>query len=175
MTTQQMAAAMQRMRDVLQRRPGHGLHDDAGAVARWQGEARIACHHANGTQLLTDMPVELGGTGDQVTPGWLFRAGLAACAATRIAMEAAACGIELTELEVRADSRSDTRGLLGMHAPDGSPVPSAPCAVQMRVHLRATGVPAETLQALVQRSRNCSPVPAAVEHALPLDWQIDAA
>lgn len=175
MTTQQMAAAMQRMRDVLQRRPERGLHDDAGAVARWRGDTRIACHHPNGAQLVTDMPVELGGTGDQATPGWLFRAGLAACAATRIAMEAAACGIELSELEVRVDSRSDARGLLGMHSPDGSPVPSAPCEVQMRVRLRATGVPAETLQALVQRSRSCSPVAAAVEQALPLDWQIDAA
>ncbi|HET6432729.1 OsmC family protein [Dyella sp.] len=175
MTTQQMAAAMQRMRDVLQRRPERGLHDDTGAVARWQGDARIACDHPNGTQLVTDMPVELGGTGDHATPGWLFRAALASCAATRIAMEAAACGIELTELEVRADSQSDARGLLGMQAPDGLPVPSAPCAMQMRVRLRAAGVPAPTLQALVRRSRSCSPVPAAVEQALPLDWQIDAA
>lgn len=175
MTTQQMAAAMQRMRDVLQRRPERGLHDDASALARWQGDTRIACHHSNGAQLVTDMPVELGGTGDQVTPGWLFRAGLAACAATRIAMEAAASGIELTALEVRVDSRSDARGLLGMHAPDGLPVPSAPREVQMRVRIRATGVAAETLQALVQRIRTCSPVPAAVEQALPLVWQIDAA
>jgi uncharacterized OsmC-like protein len=60
------------------------------------------------------MPSEVGGSGDQVTPGWLFRAGLASCAATRIAMAAAAEGIELATLEVRASSRSDTRGLLGM-------------------------------------------------------------
>lgn len=174
MTTQQMAAAMQRIRDVLQRRPEHGPHDDAGALARWQGDTRVACHHPNGMHLLTDMPVELGGSGDQLTPGWLFRAGLAACVATRIAMEAAAGGIELTELEVRADSRSDARGLPGMHAPDGAPVPAAPCEVQLHVRIRATGVPAETLQALVQRSRPCSPVSAAVEQALPLIWQIDA-
>lgn len=175
MTTQQVAAAMQRMRKVLQRRPEHGLHDDAGAIAHWQGDARIVCRHANGAHLVTDMPVELGGTGDQVTPGWLFRAALAACAATRIAMEAATCGIELSGLEVHADSRSDARGLLGMCQADGSPVPSAPCEVRMWVRIRAAGVSAETLRALVHRSRACSPVTAAVEQALPLTWQIDAA
>ena len=47
--------------------------------------------------------------------------------------------------------------------------------MQLRVHIRATGVSAETLQALVQRSRSYSPVPAAVEQALPLAWRIDAA
>jgi hypothetical protein len=34
-----------------------------------------------------------------VTPGWLFRAGFASCAATCIAMGAAAQGIELASLE----------------------------------------------------------------------------
>ncbi|HUE09319.1 MAG TPA: hypothetical protein VMQ54_00200, partial [Steroidobacteraceae bacterium] len=110
MASQEIAAAMQRVESILTRRPEVGLHDDEPATARWQGGARVASSHANGTLLLTDMPTELGGTGDQVTPGWLFRAGLASCLATRIAMGAAAAGFELTLLEVLAGSRSDARG-----------------------------------------------------------------
>ena len=73
-----------------------GMHDDAPATARWRGGTRVVTSHANGIEIPTDMPGELGGSGDRVTPGWLFRAGLASCAATRIAMGAAAEGIELT-------------------------------------------------------------------------------
>ena len=102
---QNIAAAMQRVESVLHRRPQAALHDDAPATARWQSGTRVVASHADGTQLVTDMPSELGGSGNQVTPGWLFRAGLASCAATRIAMGAAAAGIELTMLEVRASSR----------------------------------------------------------------------
>jgi hypothetical protein len=114
MATKDIAAAVQRVESVLKRRPAAGIHDDAPATARWQTGMRVVASHANGTQMLTDMPTELGGSGDQVTPGWLFRAGLASCCATRIAMGAAAAGIELAMLEVLASSRSDTRGLFGM-------------------------------------------------------------
>src|SRR5438552_3676240 len=95
-----IAAAMQRVEEVLRRRPDAGLHDDAPATARWQGGTRIVASHANGTQMQTDMPDELGGSGERVTPGWLFRAGVASCAATRIAMAAAAEGVALDTLEV---------------------------------------------------------------------------
>ena len=102
MATQDIAAALQRVESVLRRRPDVGLHDDAPATARWERGTRVVASHANGTQVATDMPTELGGTGDQVTPGLAVPRGLASCAATRIALAAAAEGIELTALEVRA-------------------------------------------------------------------------
>ena len=77
MTKEDIAAAVQRVESVLQRRPATGIHDDAPATARWQSGLRVIACHANGTQVLTDMPSELGGSGDKITPGWLFRAGLA--------------------------------------------------------------------------------------------------
>jgi uncharacterized OsmC-like protein len=95
MTMQDVAAAMQRVQGVLNRRPQMGLQDDAAATALWQDGAKVVTRHANGTQLPTDLPAELGGHREQVTPGWLFRAGLAACAATSIAMAVAEAGIEL--------------------------------------------------------------------------------
>ncbi|MEJ7688909.1 MAG: hypothetical protein WKG52_19115, partial [Variovorax sp.] len=88
MTMQDIAAALQRVEAVLQRRPETGLHDDAPAAARWERGTRVVTHHASGAQMATDMPGELGGSGDQVTPGWLFRAGLASCAATSIVVSA---------------------------------------------------------------------------------------
>src|ERR1700722_2373805 len=108
MAAKDIAAAVQRVESVLKRRPSAGLHDDAPATARWQSGTRVAASHANGTQMLTDMPTELGGGGAHVTPGWLHRAGLASCCATSIAIGAAALEIELTLLEVCAASRSDT-------------------------------------------------------------------
>lgn len=168
-----IAAAMQRVEKVLLRRPEMGTHDDAPAMARWRGDMLIATSHANGTQVLTDMPGELGGNGDQVTPGWLFRAGVASCLATRIAMGAAAEGIELTTLEVQASSRSDLRGLFGMADATGEPASAGPRSVQLHVHISAHGVSPQRLRTLVEDSHRCSPMPNALEHAVPVDLHID--
>ena len=51
MTTQDIAAALQRAEAVLRRRPEVGLHDDAPATARWEGGTRVVASHANGTQM----------------------------------------------------------------------------------------------------------------------------
>ena len=170
-----LGATLKRAEAVLRRRPDMGLHDDAPATARWDGNTRVVASHANGTELATDMPSELGGTGDRVTPGWLFRAGLASCATTSIAMTAAADGIALTTLEVRVSSRSDTRGLLGMSDADGAPVYAGPSDVRMHVRIFAHDAPPERLRALVEKACRCSPIPAAVVNAVPVDLQVDVA
>lgn len=175
MTMQDVAIAMQRVQAVLRRRPEMGLHDDAPATASWQGGAQVVTGHANGTRVPSDLPVELGGGGAQVTPGWLFRAGLAACAATSIAMAVAEAGIELELLEVRAGSRSDTRGALGMKDGEGQPVFAGPGEVQLHVRIRAHGTSPERLHALVETGCRRSPIPNAVQAAVPLALHIDAA
>jgi uncharacterized OsmC-like protein len=172
-TLQNIAAALQRLQTVLQRRPGTGLQDDAPATARWQSGLRCVVSHANGSQISTDMPAELGGSGEQVTPGWLFRAGLASCAATSIALAAAAAGITLAALEVRAASRSDTRGLLGMTGADGATVYGGPGEVQLVVKISAPGVSPERLRALVEDGVRRSPIPNAVQTATALALHID--
>ena len=173
MTAQGIAAALQRMETVLRRRPEMGLNDDAPATARWESGTRVVASDADGTRLATDMPGELGGTGDNVTPGWLFRAGLASCAATSIALAAAAEGIELTMLEVRASSRSDVRGMLGMADAQGVPIGAGPHDVQLLVRIAAHGVDAARLRALVERGYRRSPVPNTVLAAVPVDLRID--
>jgi len=173
MTIRDIAAAVKRVESVLKHRPAVGLHDDAPATARWQAGLRVAASHANGMQVLTDMPAELGGSGDQVTPGWLFRAGLASCLATRIAMGAAAAGIELTSLEVLASSRSDARGLFGMADVSGEAVGAGPRDIQLLVKIKASGIPAERLERLVEDSNRCSPVSAVVRDAVSVALRIE--
>ena len=173
MTMRKLTEAIHRVQAVLQRKPEFGLHDDAPATARWTGGARFIAGHPNGQQMATDMPTELGGTGDQVTPGWLFRAGLASCAATSILLAAAAEGLELSELEVDAGSRSDTRGLLGMHGADNAPVYGGPGEITLQVRIKAAGVDAARLRALVQAGVGRSPVPNVVTRATAIDLRID--
>ncbi len=175
MSMQEIATAMARVASVLKRKPELGPHQDDPAIARWQSGTRVVASHANGTEMATDMPREIGGNGDQVTPGWLFRAGLASCAATRIAMSAAAAGIALSTLEVRASSRSDTRGLLGMDGEDGSPVCAGPSDVQLHVSISASGVTPERLRELVEQSNRCAPIASAVQNAVQVALHIDIA
>jgi uncharacterized OsmC-like protein len=173
MTAENISKAMQRVRAVLARRPEAGIHVDEPAIASWDEGMRVVARHANGTQITSDMPVELGGAGNQVTPGWLLRAGLASCLATRIAMEAAAAGISLMRLEVQATSTSDARGLLGMADDGGERITPAPYEVQLEVRIGAPNVAREQLQAMVEDSFRCSPVSAAVERAVPVALRID--
>jgi uncharacterized OsmC-like protein len=175
MSAEYVADALERAEVVLRRRPDMGMHDDSPAVAQWRGSTRIVTGNGSGIEISTDMPTELGGTGDQVTPGWLLRAGLAACTATRIAMGAARDGIELTRLELRATSRSDTRGLLGMVGSDGTPIGAGPHDVQLHVKIAARGVSEEQLRALVEESHRCAPVPCAIKEETPVELHVEVA
>ena len=165
--------AVSRVESVLRRKPEAALHDDPPGKVRWEGGLRMVATHASGRQVLTDMPAELGGSGDQVSPGWLLRTGLASCAATCIAVAAAREGIVLDTLEVEACSRSDTRGMLGIPDTDGQPVDPGPRDMQMRVRIAAQGVPADRLRALVEAAQGCAPMSAALRNAVPMDLHIE--
>jgi uncharacterized OsmC-like protein len=168
-----IAVAVNRVENFLRRRPEMGVHDDAEATARWQGGLRVVSSHAAGTVVETDLPGELGGSGDRVSPGWLFRAGTASCAATTIVLNAARQGIVLEALEVSVNSRSDSRGLFGMHAVDGTLVPARPLGLEMRVRITAPAVSPERLRELVEDACLCSPIPDAVRSEVPLSVAIE--
>jgi uncharacterized OsmC-like protein len=170
-----IADALQRVETVLRRRPEAGLHDDAPATAHWQGRTRVVARHANGIEIATDMPEEMGGTGDQVSPGWLFRAGVASCAVTSIALLAAREGVVLDRLEAQVDSRSDARGMFGMAEADGTVVSAAPGLVKLHVQIAARGVAPDQLRLLVEAGCGRSPIPCAVETAVPLSLRVTVA
>ena len=174
-TLEPIATAVHRIHSALQRRPEAGMHDDAPATARWQGGARVITSHADGAQVITDMPAAMGGSGDQVTPGWLFRAGLAACATTSIVLAAAAAGVAIVALDVSVGSRSDLRGLLGMSDEAGQPVNAGPADLHLQVRVDAPGVAAERVRALVEGAVRCSPVPTLVRQVTPLALRLDIA
>lgn len=173
MASDQLATALQRLQTVLQRRPQSGHVHDEPATARWQGDGRVRTEHANGTALHTDLPAELGGSGEQVSPGWLLRAALAGCVATRIAMHAASRGIELQRLEVEAHSHSDLNGLLGQPLEDGLAPPAGPLATRVLVRIAASGVPPATLRELVEQGQALSPVSSALERSVPLSLETE--
>lgn len=175
MAARDIAAALQRVETVFQRRPEAAFHDDAPGTVRWESGLRLVATHANGKQVVTDMPGEFGGTGDQVSPGWLVRSGLAACTASCIALAAAREGIELQALEVTASSCSDARGMLGMADADGQAVYPGPHDVQMHVRISARGVSAQRLHSLVENSNQRAPMTSAFRHALPVALHIEVA
>ena len=175
MAEEQIAAAMERMSSALRRKPRAGLHDDAPATVRWAGGLRTVARSEAGFEVMTDMPAAIGGDDTAATPGWLLRTALASCAVTRIAMEAAARGIALQTLEAHASSRSDLRGLVGVAAPDGRPVPAGPLAMELHVRIGALGVDPARLRALVQATPGCSPVTCAIEQSLAVGLHIEVA
>jgi len=90
-------------------------------------------------------------------------------------MAAAKEGIELQTLELRASSRSDTRGLLGMTEENGEAIPAGPNDVRLHVRIAAAGAAPEQLRTLVEDSYRCSPVTCAAQEALPIALNIEVA
>ncbi|MDF3935882.1 OsmC family protein [Pseudomonas citronellolis] len=171
MLSEQITSALQRLHTVLQRHPASGRVRDEPALARWLGDAQVATRHANGCELVTDLPAALGGSGERVSPGWLLRAALASCMATRIAMLAAEQGIALQHLEVEAHSQTDLNGLLGLSGEGGEPH-AGPFAVHLLVRIGAAGQAPEALRELVERSQALSPVSSAIERPVPVTLEI---
>ncbi len=163
-----IAASIERLKAVITRRPDFAVQDDSPATARWDGGTKVVSSHASGHTMVTDMPPELGGEGRHVTPGWMFRAGIASCSATRIAMAAAEQGIVLSHLEVVADSTSDARGMLGMPGDAGVAVPAGASQVRLAVTIAADGVDDATLHQLVQSTNCLAPMSSNIERAVPL-------
>jgi uncharacterized OsmC-like protein len=173
LTVRDISAALKRAGSVLRRRPSAGIHDDAPGLARWVEGLRIETSHASGHKVFTDMAAELGGRGGEVSPGWMVRAGIAACTATMIASLAALEEVELQALEVRVTSRSDLRGYLGMADADGAPVYQGPHELQMHVRIAARGVSPERLHALVEAAQQRAPMTALAQDARHMDVRVE--
>lgn len=177
MDTTSITTTLRRAKDALRRRPSAGVHADSSAVSRWRGDYRVTTRHPGGAEVASDMPAALGGSDAAVTPGWYFRAGIAACATTSLVIAAALEEIALSALEVRVDSTSDTCGLFGIADEAGRPVAATPRDVTVRVRIAATNADDATLRAFVTRALERSPIPCAVQAALPIaiDVTVDPA
>jgi uncharacterized OsmC-like protein len=105
------------------------------------------------------MPAALGGEGVAPSPGWYFRAAVASCLVTSIAMQAALRGIALKWIEVEARSESDARGMLGI-APE---VPPGPLRFRLTVTLEAHDTPSDVVRDLVETARALAPLSGALQ------------
>ena len=138
----------------LKENPKDALSTSAPITAVMEVDLRCRATDENGQTIVTDMPKAVGGGGSAPSPGWLSRAALATCDATRIAMRAAELGIALDTLEVTADTVDDDRGLFGI---DKS-VRAGSLSIRTRVTIGATGVAEKTLREIVDYSVTHSPV-----------------
>jgi uncharacterized OsmC-like protein len=149
--------------------PHKSIGQDAYARARLTGGLATIVEGPSGQHVATDMPKGIGGSASAATPGWYVRAGIASCTATVVALRAAELGIKLSEVEVRVESTSDDRGMLGL---DDS-IPPGPLSAVMAVRIAAPDSSEETLRALVSWAVAHSPMADALSRAVRLDVAVD--
>ncbi|QRY78414.1 OsmC family protein [Pseudomonas sp. PDNC002] len=173
MSSETILAAQQRLEQLVRQRPSVALVQETPAIAQWEGAGKTSTRNPEGNAILTDLPRELGGDGERVSPGWLLRAAMASCAVTRIAMLANETGIALQKLEAEVGSVTDVHGLLGLSREDGKTVSPGPAQAHLRVRIAATEVPAEQLRELVAEAIRLSPMVAAFRDAVPVQLDVD--
>jgi uncharacterized OsmC-like protein len=145
--------ALERAKGLFAERPTAARKSNASATAVLIEGLRCDIRGPEGEHATSDMPKPMGGEGSGPNPGWYFRASMASCTATAIAMQAAVQGITLARLEVAVHSESDARGLFGM-----GDVSAALSNLRMEVTISAPGAPAQQLEQLIAWAEAHSPV-----------------
>ncbi len=168
MPNEDIRSAMEQAVAYLTEHPDEARYTDSVARAVLVEGLRVNVEGPVGEKVATDMPASVGGTNSAPSPGWLFRAALASCEATLIAMRAAQQGIALTRLEVSVDSESDDRGILGI---DPS-VPSGPLAIAVRVVARASDG-ANRLAEVIEWGHSHCPVQDVAARAVSVSLEMD--
>ena len=121
-------AAIEGASEWLRQHPDEARYTDSLATARVESGLRVTVTGPNGESIATDMPSAVGGAGSAASPGWLYRAALAACVLSLATMRAAQLGLTSFHCEVEVDSESDDRGILGVDPA----VPAGPLSIRIR-------------------------------------------
>jgi uncharacterized OsmC-like protein len=154
----------------LTENPQEARYTDSAAVATLDDGLKVTVVAPDGRKVTTDMPEGVGGSDSAPAPGWLFRAALAACDTTLIAMRAAMLGVKLTDIEVTIDSESNDFGILGI---DES-VPAGPLSVRTHARVKAEGADPMAMRELVEWAIAHCPVCDATKRAVPMTLEVDA-
>jgi uncharacterized OsmC-like protein len=115
----------------------------------------------SGDVIETDMPPATGGESSAPSPGWFFRASLAACCATVIVHEASRRNVSLTKLVVRVEGDGDLRGMLGLD----EAISAGHSAIRTNVEIEASNAGTAQLEDLVRWAADHSPVGCTVRDA----------
>lgn len=169
MTTEHIKKSVEAAIDYLGKHRDEARYTDTWAKATLEEGLHFRVADANGNTVFSDMPASVGGAGAAPSPAWLMRAGLASCAASLIAIQAAREGLQLTQLAVHVDSESDDYGILGMDAA----VPAGPLSVKVKVSIAAKGADEAKLREIVKWGVEHCPVADAIQRAVPLMTEIE--
>jgi uncharacterized OsmC-like protein len=149
--------------------PEKALGSDKEAIAVVEDGLRVRATGPDGQTLVCDMPKGLGGGATAPSPGWIMRATLANCETIMIALRAAQMGVQLDTLEVRVDSVSDDRGMLGM---DDSK-PAGPMNMKVSIRIGADGVAVEKLHEIIEWAEKHSPVGEPLNRVMPVEYAVE--
>src|SRR6185295_14783779 len=144
--TSPIASTLENLTTSLQVNPEKARAKYAPATATLADGLKCRVTGLSGESIVTDMGKAMGGDASAPNPGWYFRASIAACCSTVIAMNAARRGINLTTLEVTVEADGDNRGILGMDAN----ISAGHAALRTNVKVAADNATAEQLQDLVR-------------------------
>ncbi len=166
--TSPIATTLENLTAALKAAPEKARAKYASATASLSDGLKCRVTGPSGETMVTDMGKAMGGEGSAPNPGWYFRASIAACCSTAIAMNAARRGINLTALEVTVEGDGDNRGLLGDES-----VSAGHAALRTNVKIAADNATPQQLQDLVRFSEAHSPVGCTVRDAPPNTLRID--
>ena len=166
--TEAIRAAIESASAYLREHPADARYTDSAAVARLEAGLRVAVSGPNGESLITDMPRGVGGEASEPSPGWYFRAALAACALSLATMRAAQLGLTGFRCEVEVDSESNDFGILGL---DNS-TPAGPLSVRLRFSMHADGAGLDRLEEVAVWAADHCPVADAVKRGVPLHIEV---
>jgi uncharacterized OsmC-like protein len=168
MSSDAIRESIQKATAYLGEHPAEARYTDTVATATLERDLRVNVEGPSGERISTDMPKSVGGGGSAPSPGWLFRAALASCEATLIAMRAAVEGIQLSRLEVLVDSESDDRGILGIE----EAVPAGPLRIRVRVRLAAERASETALRQVAAWGHRHCPVSDAASRAIETSLEV---
>jgi uncharacterized OsmC-like protein len=157
----QISAALEKLGQTFADYPEKARAKQAPAVATLESGLKCRVVGPAGEEIKTDMPRAMGGNASDPNPGWFFRASLASCCATVIAMRAARLGINLSKLEVAVESEGDTRGILGLD----DRISAGMSGLCTTVQIAADNAGPEQLEESVRWSDEHSPVGCTVREA----------
>ncbi|HYL40761.1 MAG TPA: OsmC family protein [Candidatus Binatus sp.] len=160
--------AVARASAYLAEHPTEASYRDATATARLSAGLRVEVTGTGGESLRTDMPRGIGGSATEPSPGWFLRAAAAACVASLISIRAASLGRTILTCEVRVDSESDDRGILGLD----DAVPAGPLSTRIEVTIEAPGMQRADRLAIARWAIDHCPVTDAIARPVPIELDV---
>jgi uncharacterized OsmC-like protein len=161
MADSQIRMALEKLSQTIASQPEKAKAKHSPATAILMTGVKCRVRGSAGEQIETDMPAAMGGAASGPNPGWFFRASLASCCATVIAMRAARLGVNLTMLEVAVESDGDHRGILGLD----DRISAGMSSLHTTVQIGSDNASPEQLAELVRWAERHSPVGCTVREA----------